>query len=195
VRIVGGDLRGRLLAYDGDPRTRPMKDRTREAVFNLLRNAVAGTHAIDLFAGTGALGLEALSRGAARATFLERHAAAARTLRENVTALNVQDRVQVLSTDTFRWARGRLESLPQDLPWLVFCSPPYDFYTDRAEEMLALVNQLFAAAPAGSFFVIEADRRFDITRLPNADWDVRRYPPAVIAIGEKVAIPFPNERT
>ena len=66
LRIVGGRFRGRKLLYSGDFRTRPMKDRLREAVFNLVGPAVAGMHAIDLFGGTGALGLEALSRGAAR---------------------------------------------------------------------------------------------------------------------------------
>src|SRR5438105_2010542 len=73
LRIIGGSLRGRKLQYTGEARTRPMKDRVREAVFNLLGPSVTGSHAIDLFAGTGALGLEALSRGAARATFIERH--------------------------------------------------------------------------------------------------------------------------
>src|SRR5947207_6491605 len=73
LRIIGGSLRGRKISYSGEVRTRPMKDRVREAVFNLLGAQVAGTQAIDLFAGTGALGLEALSRGAAQATFIDRH--------------------------------------------------------------------------------------------------------------------------
>ena len=63
VRIIGGKFRGRKLEYSGDPRTRPMKDRVREALFNLLGHGVEGKVAIDLFAGTGALALEALSRG------------------------------------------------------------------------------------------------------------------------------------
>src|SRR5262249_42961688 len=73
VRIIGGEYRGRKLQYSGDIRTRPMKDRVREALFNLIGPNVRGMHAIDLFAGTGALGLEAISRGAAGATFIERH--------------------------------------------------------------------------------------------------------------------------
>src|SRR5262245_47435808 len=72
-RIIGGTLRGRKLLFAGDARTRPMKDRVREALFNLLADAVRGKHAIDLFAGTGALGLEAISRGASGATLVERH--------------------------------------------------------------------------------------------------------------------------
>src|SRR5271165_4697735 len=73
VRIIGGKFRRRKLEYSGDLRTRPMKDRVREALFNLLGTAVEGKLAIDLFAGTGALALEAISREATRAIFIERH--------------------------------------------------------------------------------------------------------------------------
>ncbi len=73
LRIIGGEFRHRHLHYSGDLRTRPMKDRLREAIFNLIGPEIRGKHAIDLFAGTGALGLEAISRGAARATLIEQH--------------------------------------------------------------------------------------------------------------------------
>ena len=91
-RIIGGQLRGKKLFYSGDDRTRPMKDRVREAVFNLLGPAVVGKHALDLFAGTGALGFEALSRGAAAATFVERHFPTADHLRQTAASLGVADR-------------------------------------------------------------------------------------------------------
>ena len=73
LRIIGGEFRGRRLHYSGDRRTRPMKDRLREAVFNLIGPDIRGKHAIDLFAGTGALALESLSRGAKSATLIEQH--------------------------------------------------------------------------------------------------------------------------
>ena len=72
MRIVGGHFRGRKLSYTGDPRVRPMKDRVREALFNLLGPDVKGTFAIDLFGGTGALALEAISRGSSAALIIER---------------------------------------------------------------------------------------------------------------------------
>src|SRR3954453_4982920 len=84
LRIIGGSLRGRKMSYSGEPRTRPMKDRVREAVFNLLGAPVEGSHAIDLFAGTGALGLEAISRGAVRATFIERHVPTAKIIKQTL---------------------------------------------------------------------------------------------------------------
>jgi 16S rRNA (guanine966-N2)-methyltransferase len=184
LRIIGGMFRGRKLRYSGDERTRPMKDRVREAVFNLLGPEVRGKLAIDLFAGTGALGLEALSRGAARAIFVERHFPTAQIIRQNIAALGVQDTARLAATDAFAWSERELPAA--DLPWLVFCSPPYDFYIERETQMLELVDRLLAPAPAQSLLVVESDTRFDPARLPaGGDWDVRRYPPAVIAIGAK----------
>ena len=149
VRIIGGRFRGRKLQYSGDPRTRPMKDRVREALFNRLGSAVKGKLAIDLFAGTGALGLEALSRARARAVLIEQHLPTARAIRRSVETLGVAAVV--------RNRRGRHVSLvpaaprPRPEPWLVFCSPPYDFYVQRAEEMLELLGGMIQAAPARAF--------------------------------------------
>jgi 16S rRNA (guanine966-N2)-methyltransferase len=181
LRIVGGKLRGSKLAYSGDSRTRPMKDRLREAVFNLIGPAVVGTHAIDLFAGTGALGLEAISRGAERATLIERHLPTCELIKKNSVSLGISEQVEVVFADAFTWG---IRNPPQtDRPWLVFCSPPYDFYVDRLSQMLALIERLHAAAPPGSRFVVEADERFDFTLLPQPHaWGVRKYAPAVVGI-------------
>ena len=101
MRIIGGTFRGRRLRYHGDPVVRPMKHRTRESIFNLVSTECAGRHAIDLFAGTGALGLEALSRGAASATFIEKHVPSARIVEENIRTLGVEDRATCLSPARF----------------------------------------------------------------------------------------------
>jgi 16S rRNA (guanine966-N2)-methyltransferase len=181
LRIIGGTMRGRSLAYSGDPRTRPMKERVREAVFNLLGPAIKGKHAIDLFAGTGALAFEALSRGAARATLIERHFPTARIIEQNAATLEVAGKITIFKADAFVWAR-RLPDLGS-LPWVVFCSPPFAFYTERRDDMLGLIRTLMEKAPAESQFMVEADESFDMGLLPQAaDWDVRTYPPAVIAI-------------
>lgn len=189
LRIVGGRFRGRKLTYSGDLRTRPMKDRVREAVFNLIGTDVVGRHAIDLFAGTGALGLEALSRGAVRATFVEVHFPTAQAIRKNAAVLAVDDVTNVISANVLLWPRRRPDL--GSTPWLVFCSPPYEFYVTRLSEMSDLLNSLIAAAPPGSVFVVEADDRFDFGLLPIADrWDVRRYLPAVVGI---LRVPAPTE--
>jgi len=185
-RIIGGRLGGRKLEYSGDPRTRPMKDRVRQALFDLLGTDPEGRHVIDLFAGTGALGLEALSRGAERATFIERHFPTAKLIRANIDSLGMGERSEVIASDTFVWVR-RLAQDSSDAgepsPWLVLCSPPYDFYVERQADMLALLRSLVEAAPPDSVFAVEADERFDFDLLPEAAaWRVRIYQPAVIGI-------------
>ncbi|MEN6497744.1 MAG: RsmD family RNA methyltransferase, partial [Thermoguttaceae bacterium] len=154
LRIVGGRFRGRRLLYSGDARVRPMKDRTREAIFNLLGTTVVGKHAIDLFAGTGALALEALSRGAERATLLETHVPTVAIVRQNIVTLDVEATCDVVTADTFRWWKRRPDLGPT--PWLVFCSPPYAFYVERRDELLELLRTLLEAAPADSLFVVES---------------------------------------
>lgn len=181
LRIIGGDFRGRRIRYSGDPLVRPMKDRVREALFNLVGPSVEGTHAIDLFAGTGALAFEALSRGAARATAIERHFPTARIIQENARHLGVTERVELVTNDTFIWARRA--AFPSGPPWLVLCSPPYRFYVERADDMRDLIERLLAAAPAKTIFVMEAIAAWDWNLLPRADqWDVREYSPAVVGL-------------
>jgi 16S rRNA (guanine966-N2)-methyltransferase len=183
-RIIGGELRGRKLIYTGDPRTRPMKERVREAVFNLVSLGVRGKHAIDLFAGTGALGLEALSRGAATATLVERHFPTADIIKQNAATLGVEDRCTILPANTLLFPK-RWPQFPA-VPWVVFCSPPYDFYIDYAGEMLALIGGLMERALPESIFCVEADERFDYSQLLHAEaWDVRTYPPAIVGIWRK----------
>jgi 16S rRNA (guanine(966)-N(2))-methyltransferase RsmD len=184
LRIIGGSMGGRKLAYSGDLRTRPMKDRVREAVFNLLGRQIAGSHAIDLFAGTGALGLEALSRGATKATFIERHFPTSKLIEQNAAALQVTERTEVVFGDAFVWSAAFQPA--EGRPLTVFCCPPYDFYAERLPTMLELIAKWVELSPAGSQIVVEADERFDFSTIIQSDkWDVRAYLPAVVGIFEK----------
>ena len=179
-RIIGGDLRGRFLEFTPAERTRPMKERVRESLFNLLGVDVRGKLAIDLFAGTGALGFEAVSRGAARAVLAERHFPTADVLRRSVRSLELESRVEVRPGDVLLWTR-RLPPLPTDMPWLVFVSPPWSFFAERWDELGALIDVMMRAAPAGSVMVVEADTSFDASLLPDASaWEAREVPPAVL---------------
>ncbi|WP_254512410.1 RsmD family RNA methyltransferase [Anatilimnocola floriformis] len=185
VRIIGGKFRGRQLQYSGDLRTRPMKDRTREAIFNLIGVDVEGRHAFDLFAGTGALGLEALSRGAARATFVERHLPTRNLIEDNIRSLDLSDRATAVFSDSFMFVR-KLQPDEQGTPWVAFCSPPYDFFVDRQADMLAMIEGILTKMPVRSTLIIEADERFDTQLLPqNFEWRQRTYFPAVVCIAEK----------
>ncbi len=199
LRIVGGKFRGSKLNYHGDPVTRPMKHRVREAIFNLVGIEAKGRHAIDLFAGTGALGLEAISRGAASATFIERHIPTARVVRQNIATLGLESQCELLQASAFVWAKRDLPNAEWNtnsasaVPWVVFVSPPYAFFVDRQDDMLALITRMIDLAPPESTLVVEADERFDFSLLPggvieergDTGWDVRTYRPAVVGVWRK----------
>ncbi|MDR1141366.1 MAG: RsmD family RNA methyltransferase [Planctomycetaceae bacterium] len=201
LRVIGGKFRGSKLQYIGDNRVRPMKDRVREAVFNLIGPAVRGCHVIDLFGGTGALTIEAISRGAVSATVIELHFPTAALLRQNLESLGLLTVCDVRKTDAFFWAKNHEEHPPTNntctdntnntsnmsmnkKSWLVFCSPPYDFYVNRQTEILEMLQHLLDSAPAGSLFVIESDNRFNFDLLPVKPLPnkIKSYPPAEIAI-------------
>ena len=184
LRIIGGTFRGRIIDYSGDPVTRPMKDNIREALFNLVGGWVKEKAVFDLFAGTGAIGLEAISRGATAATMIERHFPTVKIIEQNIQTLDVSQSAQVHASDTFFWVRKFIKEPANhpSTPWMVFCCPPYDFFVDRTEELMTMLESLIALAPAESIFVVESDRRFEHTQLPLADeWVIREYSPAVIA--------------
>jgi 16S rRNA (guanine966-N2)-methyltransferase len=208
LRIVGGKFRGRKLRYqpfcvEENLVTRPMKDRVREAIFNLVGLEVKGRYAIDLFAGTGALGLEAISRGAVGATFIEKHVPTARVVEANITSLEVQSIAELKTTSAFLWTKRDMSNADfgmrnteLDQPsetlhsWIVFCSPPYAFYDERQDDMLELITAVTERAPEGSLVDVEADDRFDFNLLPGGPvgekrtdrWQVRTYSPAVVGV-------------
>jgi 16S rRNA (guanine966-N2)-methyltransferase len=125
MRIVAGAWRGRVLIAPTGRATRPTADRVRQALFDMLlhaswagRDAIEGVRALDVFAGTGAFGLEALSRGAAQATFVERDRAALSALRANIATCHAQDRCAVLAVDALAVSAGEPAAL-------IFLDPPY----------------------------------------------------------------------
>ena len=188
LRIIGGKFRGRQIEYSGDPVTRPMKDITREACFNLVGGYVEDKAVFDLFAGTGAIGLEALSRGASQAFLVERHIPTVRIVESNVQILELGAEAKVITSDTFFWVRQFLnqpDSWPTE-PWAVFCCPPYDLFENNLDDLLITMHSLVDVAPEGSLFVVESDHRFQTDDLPDeVQWQVRHYPPAYIAVAHK----------
>lgn len=122
MRIVAGSLGGRVLRAPKNAATRPTSEKVREALFNVLGPPPPDLHALDLYAGSGALGLEALSRGAATATFVERDRAALAALRGNLDTLAAGDRATVAATDVTRF----LAAAGPGPAWTwVFLDPPY----------------------------------------------------------------------
>lgn len=160
MRIVAGRYGGRRLAVPNDPRVRPTADRVREAWMSILGEALDGARVLDLFAGSGALGLEALSRGAASVTFVELSPASLRALRQNIAALGVDAMTTVHRGDALRYAE-RLAPHSFDV---AFADPPYT--TGQAEQLVAL----FRRAPFAR--ILSVEHPADLA-LPGDD--TRRY--------------------
>ena len=167
MRVVAGTARGRKIEVPDGLHTRPTADRVREAIFNSLYSlgAVEDATVVDLFAGSGALGIEALSRGAAHATFVENDRHALEALRRNLATLGFDESARVVPADGTGFLRsaGGFD--------LVLLDPPYDF--SEWEDLLAQVH--------GAVVVIESDREI---ALPPT-WEnhrVRRYGGTVVTL-------------
>ncbi len=175
MRIVAGELRGRRLIGPRGDTTRPTTDKVREAIFNALGSldVVVGARVADLYAGSGALGFEALSRGAEFCTFVERDRGALSAIEENRAVLGVRDRTRVKSGDAVRMAA----SLDADL---VFADPPYGFDDWPA---------LLAALPATVELVVAESER-EVAAPPG--WTAsraKRYGRAWVTFLERVPEP------
>jgi len=142
MRVVAGSLGGRKLVAPDGYTTRPTTDRVREALFNALGSlgVIDGALVADLFAGSGAVGIEALSRGAERCTFVENDRAALRALDANIETLGLGGQTRVMRSD----AVSAAAAIDADV---VFADPPYDF--DRWADLLAAVRADFVVAEAG----------------------------------------------
>jgi 16S rRNA (guanine966-N2)-methyltransferase len=170
VRVVAGEFKGRRLRAPRGMRTRPTADRVREALFSMLGD-VSDARVLDLYAGTGALGIEALSRGAASALFVEREPRAAAAIEENLRSLGLDQ--AVLRRDALRFL-GRGEGTFD----LVFCDPPYDFVPRIAGP---LAERLPAVLAEDARIVTESVKRIPL-RLPFPLLTERAYGDTRIAI-------------
>jgi 16S rRNA (guanine966-N2)-methyltransferase len=173
VRVIAGDLGGRRLAAPRGARTRPTAERVREALFSMLGD-VSGARVLDLFAGSGALGIEALSRGAAAATFVERSQPALAALRANVESLGLEQRARIVAGEALAALRAPAK---YDL---VFLDPPYATAATLAG---ALARELPAVLAPSGRVVSESDRRVPL-ELGLALRRERRYGDTMIRIHE-----------
>jgi 16S rRNA (guanine966-N2)-methyltransferase len=174
MRVVAGDARGRTITAPRGRDTRPTADRVREAVFNALHSlgGVAEATVLDLFAGSGALGIEALSRGAAHATFVDRDRHALAAVRANLEATGLAGRATVRQADAMSFEGGAYD--------LALLDPPYAFEDAQWRRVLTNVD--------AELIVVESDRVVD---LP-ARWRVlrsKRYGSTVVSIARQDGAP------
>ncbi len=185
-----------------------MKDRTREAVMNLLGGTLENHLAFDLFGGSGVMAFEAISRGASHAFTWEILKSGAQAIQNFAQTLQIQSQITVLHEDVLRWSSNLeqnlefldLLSIPPSsthtsdqpaadqpaAPWVLFCCPPYALWETQGQEIRDMIKKWIQAAPARSLFAIELEVNTDLQWLPtDLDWDMRKYTPALIAIGQK----------
>ena len=149
MRVIGGEFRSRVLKSPTGPGVRPTPDRLRETLFNILAPRIAGAVFADVYAGTGSVGIEAISRGAARAIFIEYNRAAVNVIRENLRSLKLENRTEVRQGK----AISILAALRADI---VFVDPPYDADSEYAGALSALGEN------KGNFVVVQHSTHLEL---------------------------------
>ncbi|HTC32451.1 MAG TPA: 16S rRNA (guanine(966)-N(2))-methyltransferase RsmD [Bryobacteraceae bacterium] len=144
MRVIAGEFRSRRLKSLPGLDTRPTPDRLRETLFNVLAPRLADCNFMDIYAGTGAVGIEALSRGAGRCIFIEKNRAAVEVIRENLAALGLQNRAEVFTSK----AATVLERVQADI---AFLDPPYELVKEYEQTMMALKTALVVVQHSSRF--------------------------------------------
>lgn len=164
IRIIGGRFRSRKLRFPNAEGLRPTPDRVRETLFNWLRDVIEGSRCLDLYAGSGALGFEACSRGAKGTVMVDAHPGVARALRENCALLDAPE-IRVIAQNARDYLKGPVE--PFDV---VFLDPPF-----RKGWLASATSRLESGGwlSREAFVYVEAEREFDFSVLPSA-WQVLR---------------------
>jgi 16S rRNA (guanine966-N2)-methyltransferase len=168
MRVIAGTYKSRILKSLKGLALRPTSDRLRETLFNVLAPNIAGSRFVDLFAGTGAMGIEALSRGASEVVFIENHAPAATLIRRNLESLGINTGVTVLAVDALRGLAMLAARKKSGTPAFdhIFLDPPYAAAADYSR-VLEFLGSADLLAPGGKV-VAEHRRNFDLPEAPGA---------------------------
>ncbi len=173
IRIVAGSLRGRKLTCNVSANLRPTPQMVREALFSILGNAVPDRPFFDIFAGTGVVGLEAISRGASTVTFLERDFRLIGELERHIHEFGVGEQSRIARMDVYRWIE-RWQAPNEAIT--VFLSPPFRDFEQRLDEFLNVIAVLQERVQPGSVIVLQAESKAPLDELPaRVEWDERRY--------------------
>ena len=169
MRIAGGEFRGRVLHAPKGLDVRPTQDRVREALFSMLQNEIGGARFLDLFAGSGSVGLEALSRGAAMATFVEQSPHSLSSITKNIAMLKAESRCNVIRADVYAWIAAAHDGLDFDI---VYADPPYALGAEHGyADMLTRLADGGIVKPGGLFVV---EMRHGQTPDTSPAWELCR---------------------
>ena len=157
MRIIGGQLKGRKIEQPDLNNVRPTKDRIREAVFNMIAIDIPGAKVLDLFSGSGSYGLEAISRGADEAVFVEKDHMCTGVIHNNIRKLGIENDTEVINKDAIEYMENIGKNTKFDV---IFADPPYN--KNLAKKTLIMVNQYDILSPSG-ILVIEYNRREDVS--------------------------------
>lgn len=190
LRIVSGVLGGRKLTCNVSPDLRPTPDRVREALFSILGNAIPDRVFVDIFAGTGVIGIEAISRGAKQTLFVERDVRLAREIERNLQIFDVSRQGRLYRTDAYRWV-SNWQAPPE--PVNVFFSPPFADLSERTDSLVEAARQLQEKVAPDSVIIVQSERDSPLDETPFfQEWEQRRYSRNVLFLWQK-DLPAPAE--
>jgi 16S rRNA (guanine(966)-N(2))-methyltransferase RsmD len=184
VRVISGKAKGHKLRMVPGERTRPITDRVKENLFNILGNWVVGTRWLDLFAGTGQVGIEALSRGAESAIFVDNSRLAVRTIKANLVHTKLSAKAVVLYSDAFSYLKKNYQHGPFDL---IYIAPPQ--YQGTWSKMLTFIDQLSEHKMVDNgLIIIQIDpKEYEELKLVNFQLaDQRRYGNTLLVFFEPI---------
>jgi 16S rRNA (guanine(966)-N(2))-methyltransferase RsmD len=161
------------VTVNENPNLRPTPQMVREAFFSVMGNAIPNRPFLDLFAGTGVVGMEAISRGAKSTTFVERDFQLLGDLEKHLREFRIQDKARVVKADVYRWAE---RWQPPAEPVSVFISPPFADFEHRLDGLLELVRHLQEKVAPDSVIVLQGEHEAPLDELPRREeWEDRRY--------------------
>jgi 16S rRNA (guanine966-N2)-methyltransferase len=173
MRIIAGEFRGRILLAPDTKATRPITDRAKQSLFDILAPYLGDALVYDCFAGTGSLGLESLSRGARFVTFFESDRSALKLLRENLRTLGVEDRGKIIAGDLLKWAEQAPR--PAKLIDVIYLDPPYRLAREEPEKTAALAERLREHLAPDGIMVFRHEGSDDLELPGLRRYDVRDY--------------------
>lgn len=167
MRIISGRFKGRKLVEFKAQHIRPTTDRVKESLFNIIQNEISGARVLDLFSGTGNLGLEALSRGAISVTFVEESGLSLSILKKNISLLGVDSEVEIVRNDVFKYLKNATGGFN-----LVLIDPP--FTESWADEVMKAISQSAVLMPSALIAIESAKKEPILDQYPDLDLLDRR---------------------